>query len=244
MKKDLALQQSQLNKLARYLKLSTLPHQAGHLAKQAKLSQLPYEDYLIQLLELEVEDKQTRATKRRIHAAKFPFCKTLDEFDFALANPLPQSLLLELMQSRYIQQAQPIIFIGEPGTGKTHLAIALGYAAAKTGCNVKFVTLAQLANQLIEAKDGRTLSSIINRFSKVDLLIIDEFGYVPLSQVDAELIFQILSHRQEKSLLLLRLICRLVNGSRSLLIQDYVKRLLIELLIKRISSKQEKILLA
>lgn len=198
MKPNLALPQTQLNKLACYLKLTTLASQAGHLAKQAKLNQLSYEDYLIQLLELEVENKQARATKRRIQAAKFPFCKTLDEFDFALANPLPQSLLLELLHCYYIQQTEPIIFIGEPGTGKTHLAIALGYAAAKRGFHVKFVTLAQLSNQLIEAKDGRTLSSIINRFSKVDLLIIDEFGYVPLSQVDAELIFQVLSHRQER----------------------------------------------
>jgi DNA replication protein DnaC len=141
MKQD--LQQTQLNQLARYLKLSTLPHQASLLAKQAKLNQLTYEDYLIQLLELEIQDKQVRATKRRIHAAQFPFCKTLDEFDFALANPLPQSLLLELTLCHFIAQAEPIIFIGEPGTGKTHLAIALGYAAAKTGFNVKFVTLAK-----------------------------------------------------------------------------------------------------
>ena len=203
MKPNPSLQQTQLNKLTRYLKLSTLANQAGHLAKQAKLNQLSYEDYLIQLLELEVENKQVRATKRRLDAAKFPFCKTLDEFDFALANPLPQSLLLELMQCHYIQQAEPIIFIGEPGSGKTHLAIALGYAAAKAGFNVKFTTLAQLSNQLIEARDGRTLSGIISRFSKVDLLIIDEFGYVPLNQVDAELIFQVLSHRQEKKPLII-----------------------------------------
>lgn len=88
--------------------------------------------------------------------------------------------------------------MGEPGIGKTHLAIVLGYAAAKTGYKVKFTTHAQLANQLIEAKDARSLTGIIHRYGHVDLLIMDEFGYVPLRQVDGELLFQVLSGRQAK----------------------------------------------
>lgn len=203
MKATEPLYQSQIDQLAGYLRLSTLSTQAMSVAKFARQEELSYEAYLIQLLQLEVESKQSRAAQRRIHAAKFPFCKTIDEFDFTIAKHLPHHLLLELIQCQFILNAEPIILMGEPGTGKTHLAIALGYAAAKAGFKVKFTTLAQLANQLIEAKDGRTLSGIISRFGSADLLIIDEFGYVPLTQVDAELIFQVLSHRQEKKPLII-----------------------------------------
>ncbi len=142
MKTCQSMQSEQLKALATYLKLSTLPMHANTLAADAKQQQWSYEDYLIQLLELEVEDKQSRATIRRIANAKFPFCKTLDEFNFDLAAHLPQHQLLGLTKCEYIGQAEPVILMGEPGTGKTHLAIALGYAAAKTGYKVKFTTLA------------------------------------------------------------------------------------------------------
>lgn len=192
------LYQETLAPLVRFLKLSVVGQQAITRAEQARAETISHENYLIQLLESEVEVKQNRATQRRIKTAKFPFCKTFDEFDFTLAPHLPATLLKQLAQNHYIAEAEPIILMGEPGTGKTHLAIALGYQAVRASLNVKFITLSELANQLIESKDGRSLSATINRFAKVDLLIIDEFGYVPLTQVDAELVFQVFSQRQEK----------------------------------------------
>lgn len=192
------LYQETLDPLTRFLKLTMIGREAIPWAEQARKDALSHEKYLIQLLKLEVEEKQNRATQRRMKAAKFPFCKTFNEFDFSQAQHLPATLLKQLAQNHYIANAEPIIFMGEPGTGKTHLAIALGYQAVRAAFNVKFITLAELANQLIESKDGRSLSATINRFAKTDLLIIDEFGYVPLTQVDAELVFQILSQRQEK----------------------------------------------
>lgn len=111
---------------------------------------------------------------------------------------LPEVLIRQLAQGDYIQKAEPIIFIGEPGTGKTHLACALGYAAAKQGINIRFTTTAQLVNLLVEAKDSRILSSITSRYARYKLLILDELGYVPLSKADSELLFQVISQRQER----------------------------------------------
>ena len=97
----------------------------------------------------------------------------------------------------YIREAEPVIFIGEPGTGKTHLASALGYAAAQQGLRVRFVTSGRLVTELVEAQDAKELGRIIARYSRLDVLILDELAYLPLAQTDAELLFRVLSERQE-----------------------------------------------
>jgi DNA replication protein DnaC len=140
---------------------------------------------------------QKRLT-RLVKEAKFPCVKTLDGFNFNRAAHLPETLIRELAQGKYISNAEPIILIGEPGTGKTHLACALGYAAAKSGVAVRFTTTAQRVNLLVEAKDNRILSVITARYARYKLLILDEIGYVPLSKADSELLFQVISQRQER----------------------------------------------
>lgn len=181
-----------------YLRLATFTNEWEETIKQATRQSISCEQFLLQLLRAEHDFRFNRAVQRRVNAAKFPFCKTLESFDFGQADFLPEPLIRQLANNEYLTKAQSILLIGEPGTGKSHLAIALGYEAAQAGHRVKFVTLAQLANQLVEAKEARDLSAAIKRYAQCDLLIIDEWGYVPLTKNDGELCFQVLSQRQEK----------------------------------------------
>ncbi len=180
------------------LQLSTLAKQVSDSCQQASRQQLPYDEFLFNLLNEELEARLQRRASRRIKEARFPTVKTLEGFNFERAPWLPEVLLRELAQGQYIKEAKPIILIGEPGTGKTHLACALGYAAAAQGESVRFTSTSQLVNLLIEAKDSRVLSSITQRYARYNLLILDELGYLPLSKTDSELLFQVISQRQER----------------------------------------------
>ena len=111
---------------------------------------------------------------------------------------MPEALLRQLAGCRFVAEAEPIVFLGEPGTGKSHLATALGVAAAGLGHSVRFVTAARLVTELIEAKDNRELNRVVGRYARVDLLILDELAYVPLAAGDAELLFRVLGERQER----------------------------------------------
>lgn len=165
--------------------------------EQAQRQQPNYVDFLTDLFSQEYNAKLESRAKRRIKEAKFPLTKTLENFDFAKAN-LSEAKIRSLAEGRYIAKAEPIILIGEPGTGKTHLATALGYCAAIQGAAVRFITASQLTNMLIEARDQRQLSLILQRYQRYNLLILDELGYLPLAKTDAELLFQILSLRHER----------------------------------------------
>lgn len=187
-----------LPELCRQLQLSTWTDSIIKKCDQAQRQQPAYDHFLSDLLQQELDKRLERRTSRRIKEAKFPLVKTLDSFDFKRADHLSEVRIQQLVQGDYIQNAEPIILMGEPGTGKTHLACALGYAAAQQGCNVRFITASQLVNLLIEAKDSRVLSTITQRFSQYKLLIVDELGYLPLNKVDSELLFQVISQRQER----------------------------------------------
>jgi len=184
--------------LCQRLKLTTLSKQAIPLSEAAVRQQQSHLDYLGTLLTDELEQRLLRRAARRIKEARFPQIKTLEGFDFASAPHLPEARLRKLADGAYIDNAEPIIFMGEPGTGKTHLASALGYAAAHQGKTVRFVTASFLANSLIEAKDARVLSRLTMHYQRFGVLIIDELGYLPINKADAELIFQVLSARQEQ----------------------------------------------
>lgn len=188
---------TQLQELCTLLQLSCVKQLLHDYIKQAERQQLTYEDFLLELFQSEVDARRARRAARRVKEAKFPMVKTLDGFDFGRSPQLPEALLRRLAKGDYLHHAQPIIFMGEPGTGKTHLACALGYAAATDGHSVRFITASQLVNLLIEAQDSRVLSNITNRFARYKLLIIDELGYLPLSKADSELLFQVVSQRQE-----------------------------------------------
>lgn len=182
----------------RALKLPAIGRDAVRLAKEAVRQQLEPLDYLVGLLETELDERRMRRALQRVKEARFPVPKTLDGFDFKRAPHLSESLFRTLAQGTYIDDAEPVLFIGEPGTGKTHLATALGFAAAQQGKRVRFTTAAGLVTELVEAKDRRQLASVVNRYSRVELLIVDELAYLPLSRTDAELLFRVLGERHER----------------------------------------------
>lgn len=192
------MSKNNLVSMCQQLQLSIIASRINKALEQAVRQQLSYDDFLADLLFSELETRSQRRFTRRVKEARFPSVKTLDNFSFNRNPYLPETLIRELSQGDYIQKAEPIIFIGEPGTGKTHLACALGYAAARQGINVRFTTTAQLVNLLVEARDSRILSSITSRYARYKLLLLDELGYVPLSKADSELLFQVISQRQER----------------------------------------------
>lgn len=187
-----------LQQLCRVLKLPTVLRDAARLDEAARRKGQEPLAYLVELLSSELEERRGRAAQRRIKEAGFPVVKTLAGFDFARNPALPEALLRQLAGCRFIEQAEPIVLLGEPGTGKTHLACALGVAAASSGYSVRFVTAARLVTELVEAKDGRELNRVVARYARVDLLILDELAYVPLAAGDAELLFRVLGERQER----------------------------------------------
>jgi DNA replication protein DnaC len=180
------------------LKLPIVAKQAIPLEEVAQRQNKSHLSYLGELLVQEWDKRLASRAARRVKEARFPQVKTLEGFDFSQSPNLPETQLKKLAEGAYVKNAEPIIFIGEPGTGKTHLASALGYAAAEQGTSVRFVTASFLANSLIEARDARVLSRLNAHYQKFGLLIIDELGYLPLNKADAELIFQVLSARQEQ----------------------------------------------
>jgi DNA replication protein DnaC len=184
--------------LCRELKLPAVARDAGRLATEATRQGTAPLAYLVELLETELTERIERRASRRTREACFPVVKTLEGFDFSKAPHLPETLLRRLCEGEYIERAEPIIFVGEPGTGKTHLASALGEAAARQGRRVKFTTAAGLITELVEARDAQELGRVVRRYSKVSLLILDELAYLPLARSDAELLFRVLGERTER----------------------------------------------
>jgi DNA replication protein DnaC len=192
-----------LASLCQTLKLPSVAREAVRLAEEAQRQGQGHLEYLLQCLQAEVDERARRRTARCLREAGFPRLKTLESFDFRRAPALAESELRQLAAGDYLSRAETVILLGEPGTGKTHLAIALGVAAVEQGRRVRFVTAARLANELLEARDSRALSRLVGRYSRLDLLVLDELGYLPLAKADAELLFQVLSERHEQRALVL-----------------------------------------
>lgn len=186
-----------LNKICKKLLLSNLYEMVKELEEEPQTQDISKLEYLKLLLEYEYEQRNIKKATRRLKNANFPKIKSIESFDFKKSPGIQEAKIKNLLQCDFIDTASPIILLGEPGTGKTHLATALGYAAANLGHSVKFVTASKLANDLVEARDAYKLSNLLNRYSKVKLLIIDELGYLPLGRTDAELLFQVISDRHE-----------------------------------------------
>jgi DNA replication protein DnaC len=156
-------------------------------------------NYLLRLTELELLDRDRRATERRIRQAKFPVVKSLDSFDFLAIPALNKTLVLELARCEYLTRKENILLLGNSGTGKTHIALALGLAACQRGHRVRFITAAALVGELIEARDEKRLLRFQKQIAAYELLIVDELGYVPLSKTGAELLFETISQRYERN---------------------------------------------
>jgi DNA replication protein DnaC len=180
------------------LRLPTFLREYDKLARECAAEGADYPRYLLRLSELELLDRERRATERRIKAAKFPVTKTLDTFDFLALPKLNKKLVLELARCEFIDRRENVLALGNSGTGKTHLALALGLAACQGGYRVRFTTAAALVNELLEARDERRLLRFQKQLAKQDLLIIDELGYVPLSKTGSELLFEVFSQRYEQ----------------------------------------------
>lgn len=155
--------------------------------------------FLLQLCEQEMIDREKRASDRRLKAAKFPNYKTLDDFKFEAQPSINRVLVGQLMRGEYIDKRESVILIGQPGTGKTHLATALGVAACGLGKKVRFHRVTELVTQLMEAREERQLMRIKNQLAKLDLLILDELGYVPASKLGSELLFDVISAAYERT---------------------------------------------
>jgi len=181
------------------LHLPTVAAQFARLTAQAIAQQQPHGRYLEALLGAELEERERNAVARRISEAHLPRVKTLDEFDFAQAPHVPAARVRQLAEGEYLARAEPVILLGEPGTGKTHLATGLAIAACRQRRRVRFATTAALVNELVEAKHHNELSRVLSRWGRLELIVLDELGYVPLAEVGAELLFQLISERAEKT---------------------------------------------
>lgn len=181
------------------LKLPTVREQASSFADRARTQRLSHQEFLAELLEAEVEDRAARRRTRRISEAHFPRYKTLAGFDLGAGAEVQPTQIAELASTSWILRGAPLVLMGDSGTGKTHLLIGTGVAAAESGMRVRYTTMASLANELAEASDGRELSRVIGRYGRLDLLLVDELGYVHLDPRGAELIFQVITERDERA---------------------------------------------
>ncbi len=183
----------------RLLRLPTIRAKFGELAEAAVRDQMTYRGFLAELLMAECDDRNRRRSERRIKAASFPRDESLREFDFG-ANPnIDPATIHTLAACDWVKKGTPLCLIGDSGTGKSHLLIALGTEAAMAGFRVKYTLATKLVNELVEAADDKQLSKTIARYGRVDLLCIDELGYMELDRRGAELLFQVLTEREEKN---------------------------------------------
>lgn len=183
----------------RQLKLPTVLREYEKVATEAARDGHDHVRYLLRLVELELIDRERRTVERRIRAARFPAVKSFDTFNFAAIPSLNKPLTLELARCEFVATRDNVIAVGNSGTGKTHVALALGLAACQKGLSVLFTTAAALVHQLMEARDEKRLLRLQGQLDAVKLLIVDELGYVPLSQTGAELLFEVFSRRHERA---------------------------------------------
>ena len=193
------LEESVIRQHCKQLHLPGVAAQCVSLAEAARREHQSYLGYLDALLVAELEEREQRVVERRLREAHLPRLKTLEEFDFSCAPQVSPAKIGQLAQGGYIERAEPVVFIGESGTGKTHLLTGLCVAACRQKRRVRFTTAAGLVNELVEAKQQLQLRRVLARWARYDLIAIDEVGYVPLAEVGAEFLFQVIADRSEKA---------------------------------------------
>ncbi|WP_435279710.1 IS21-like element helper ATPase IstB [Streptomyces sp. 1222.5] len=187
-----------IDEACRDLKLPAFRERFIELAATARREQATYKQFLLELLQTELADRDLRRQQRLLRLARFPRPKRLEDFDFAKNPNVTPEVVADLKSPAWVREGRPLVLIGDSGTGKSHLLIGIGTAIAEAGMTVRYTTTSALVNELAEADAGRRLSSVIAGYSKVDLLCLDEFGYLNLDRKGAKLLFQILTEREER----------------------------------------------
>jgi DNA replication protein DnaC len=184
------------------LKLPTMLRDYASVAGVCGREKVSFETFLLRLCERELLERQQRATQRRIKAAKFPALKTIESFRFDQQPSINEALVRELLTGEFIERQENVLLIGNSGTGKTHLATALGLAACQEGRKVRFFGVTGLVTSLLESREDRRLERLLKQVSRQDLLILDELGYVPFTKAGAELLFEVVSRAYERQSLI------------------------------------------
>ena len=179
------------------LKLPSMLREYNSLAVVCRDERCDYPTYLLRLAERELLDRERRAAERRVKEARFPVVKTMDTFDFAAQPSINEALIRELMRGEYVDKRENVLLIGNSGTGKTHLACALAFAACSQGRRVRFHTVTGLVTELLECHEDRRLQRLHRQLDRLNLLVLDELGYVPFSAAGAELLFEVISRAYE-----------------------------------------------
>ncbi len=194
-----ALEHASVRQYCKAVRVPTVGANFVSLAEQAVKENHSHIRYLEALLAIECEERDRHAIDNRIRDAQMPRLKTLEEFDFAQASQIPAAKIRELAEGGYIDRNEPVVLIGESGTGKSHLASGLCLAACRQKRRVRFTTAAALVNELVEAKQNNQVRRLMARWQKYELIVLDEVGYVPLADIGAEFLFQVISDRAERA---------------------------------------------
>lgn len=197
-----ALEQASIKQYCKAVRVPVIGANFVTLAEQAVKENHSHVRYLEALLAMECEERDRHAIENRIREAQLPRVKTLEEFDFAQSPQIPAPRIRELAEGGYIERSEPVVLIGECGTGKSHLATGLCLAACRQKRRVRFTTAAALVNELVEAKQNGQVRRVMARWMKYDLIALDEVGYVPLADIGAEFLFQVISDRAERAALI------------------------------------------
>jgi DNA replication protein DnaC len=187
-----------IDEACRDLRLPAFREHFVQAAATARREQVTYKQFLLELLNVERADREVRRQQRLVRAAKFPRPKRLEDFDFTMNPNVVPEVVGDLKSSAWVKEGHPLVLIGDSGTGKSHLLIGIGTAIAEAGLSVRYTTTSALVNELAEADAAKRLSSVIARYSKFDLLCLDEFGYLNLDKKGAKLLFQIFTEREER----------------------------------------------
>jgi DNA replication protein DnaC len=188
--------------LTRALKAPTLRESAGRLAERARAESWSHEEFLVACLQREVAARESHGGEGRIRAARFPARKSLEEFDFDHARGLKREVIAHLGTLDFVTARDNVVFLGPPGTGKTHLAVGLAIRACQAGHRVAFATAADWVSVLAQAHHGGRLQAELTRLGRYPLLVIDEVGYIPFEAEAANLFFQLVSSRYERASLI------------------------------------------
>jgi len=183
---------------ARQLRTPTIAREYAGAARRARDGGWPYEEYLRELMEAELRSRQESAARRLLKQAGFPDIKTLEQIEWDALQGISRPKILELASCQFVEDSEDVVIAGPIGTGKTHLAIALGVEAARRRIPVVYHKAAELVRDLLEARDERTLSRLHRRYQKVPLLIVDELGFVPFKREGGEVLFNLLADRYER----------------------------------------------